>query len=156
MSEQKELEKMQALRAELEAESRSLKEEQKKLETMVLLLEEKIVVEDLQNGNKATKGAISQLEDKLNELESRLNQKSQAPESPAQPKETKTEIMISPEKTEAAPETLEAPKPAEVEAAPEDFEESGVTVTAIDDEALIENQDAKSDKQQDKRKHRFF
>ena len=151
---------MQAKRAELETESRSLKEEQKKLENRVLLLEEKIVVEDLQNNNKATKDAISQLEAKLGELESKLKQKPQTPESPPKPKETKTEVVVTPEKIveEEAPEPPEPPEPVEAEAepVPEDSEESGVTVTAIDDEALIETQDAKSDKQQDKKKHRFF
>ena len=146
---------MQAKRAELETESHSLKEEQKKLENRVLLLEEKIVVEDLQNSNKATKDAISQLEAKLGELESKLKQKPQPPESPAQPKETKTEVVAAPEKT-AEEEAPEPPELAEAEAVPEDSEESGVTVTAIDDEALIEAQDTKSDKQQDKKKHKFF
>jgi len=125
----------------------------------VLLLEEKIVVEDLQNSNKATKEAISQMEAKLSELEGKLKQKPQTPESPPKPKETKIEVVVAPEKTEEAPEAPEPPEPpepAEAEAAPEDSEESGVTVTAIDDEALIETQDAKSDKQQDKKKHRFF
>src|SRR3972149_11992193 len=154
---------IQAKRAELETESHSLKEEQKKLENRVLLLEEKIVVEDLQNSNKATKEAISQMEAKLSELEGKLKQKPQTPESPPKPKETKTEVSVAPEKIEEeAPELTEPPEPpeplepAEAEAVPEDSEESGVTVTAIDDEALIETQDAKSDKQQDKKKHRFF
>ncbi len=158
MSEQKDLEKMQAKRAELEAESRSLKEEQKKLEYSVKVLEEQVVIEQLHDNNKAAKDTISQLEAKLNDLEKRLKHPAQAPpqappENPAPlppPKETITEVEVAapPEKKEAAPE------PAEVTL--EDSEDSGVTVTAIDDEALVEAQEAQSDKQQEKKKHRFF
>lgn len=157
MSEQKDLEKMQAKRAELEAESRSLKEEQKKLEYSVKVLEEQVVIEQLHDNNKAAKDTISQLEAKLNDLEKRLKHPAQAPpqappENPAPPppKETITEVEVAapPEKKEAAPE------PAEVTL--EDSEDSGVTVTAIDDEALVEVQEAQSDKQQEKKKHRFF
>jgi hypothetical protein len=158
LSEQKELEKMQAKRAELEKEARSLKEEQKKLERRILLLEEKLVVENLQNNNKATKDVISQLEARLSELKGKLKQKPQVLESPAQPKETKTKGSISPEKAEEAPEVPEPPKspePTEAEAVLEVSEEESITVTAIDDEALIEIQDSRSDKQE-KKKHRFF
>lgn len=148
---------MQAKRAELEAESRSLKEEQKKLEYSVKVLEEQVVIEQLHDNNKAAKDTISQLEAKLNDLEKRLKHPAQAPpqappENPAPPppKETITEVEVAapPEKKEAAPE------PAEVTL--EDSEDSGVTVTAIDDEALVEAQEAQSDKQQEKKKHRFF
>jgi len=72
LSAKEELEKLQAIRAELEAESRSLKELQKKLENNVLTLEEKVVVEELKkekavieelkSKNEATKDAIAQLE----------------------------------------------------------------------------------------------
>jgi uncharacterized protein (DUF3084 family) len=150
LSEQKELEKLQAMRAELEAEAHSLKEEQKNLENSLLSLEEKVVVEELKkekavveelkNRNKATKDAISQLEAKKKDLESRLEQTSQTPETPP-PKKKKAE---------------EAPEPAE--AAPEGSEEGGVTVTAIEGEALVENQEAvdESPKKQEKKKRRFF
>jgi len=157
LSEQKDLEKMQAKRAELEAESRSLKEEQKKLEYSVKVLEEQVVIEQLHDNNKTAKDTISQLEAKLNDLEKRLKHPAQAPpqappENPAPPppKETITEVEVAapPEKKEAAPE------PAEVTL--EDSEDSGVTVTAIDDEALVEAQEAQCDKQQEKKKHRFF
>lgn len=155
MSEPKDLEKLQAKRAELEAESRSLKEEQKKLEYSVKILEEQVVIDELSENNKAAKDAISQLEAKLNDLEKRMKQTSQAPplENPAPPpppKETKTEVEVvaPPEKKE------EAPEPAEVTV--EDSEDSGVTVTAIDDEALVETQEGQGDKQPEKKKHRFF
>jgi septal ring factor EnvC (AmiA/AmiB activator) len=154
LSEPKDLEKLQAKRAELEAESRSLKEEQKKLEYSVKILEEQVVIDELSENNKAAKDAISQLEAKLNDLEKRMKQSSQEPppENPAPPpsKETKTEVQVA-----AAPEKKEeAPEPAEVKV--EDSEDSGVTVTAIDDEALVETQEAQGDKQPEKKKHRFF
>ena len=47
MSAQQELEKLQAMRADLEAESNSLKEQQSYLENNVLSLEEKIASEEL-------------------------------------------------------------------------------------------------------------
>jgi chromosome segregation ATPase len=155
LSEPKDLEKLQAKRAQLEAESRSLKEEQKKLEYSVKILEEQVVIDELSENNKAAKDTISQLEAKLNDLEKRMKQPSQAPppENPAPPpppKETKTEVQVA-----AAPEKKEeAPEPAEVKV--EDSEDSGVTVTAIDDEALVETQEAQGDKQPEKKKHRFF
>lgn len=156
MSEQKELEKLQEKRAELEAESHSLKEEQKKLECSIKILEEKVTIEEISDNNKAAKDAISKLETKLFELEKKLKTKPQAPpESPAPPppKETKTEVSVAPEKpAEKEPEFVEA-APEEPK---ENIEESGVTVTAIDDEALVETQEAKSEKQQEKKKHRFF
>jgi hypothetical protein len=150
MSEQKELEKLQAMRAELEAQSRLLIEEQKKLENNVIALEEKVVIEklnkekaiieDLKNRNKAAKDAISQLEAKKKDLESKLGQTIQEPETPP-PQKKKTQ---------------NAPEPAEAE--PEEDEEGGVTVTAIEDEALIENQEAvdEGSTKQEKKKRRFF
>jgi len=156
LSEQKDLEKLQAKRSELEAESRSLKEEQKKLEYSIKILEEQVVIEELCEKNKTAKDAISNLEAKLTELESRMKPKPQSPPAcpaPPPPAETNHEMITPPsEEMEQAPE----PEPEVAEAAPEDPEESGVTVTAIDDEALVETQEAKGDKQQDKKKHRFF
>jgi chromosome segregation ATPase len=153
----KDLEKLQAKRADLEAESRSLREEQKKLEYSIKVLEEQVVIEELSENNKSAKDAISQLEAKLNDLQKRLKQPSQAPQkspenpappSPPQEAMAQVEVAAPPEKKEAPPE------PAEVTL--EDSEDTGVTVTAIDDEALVETQEAQGDKQQEKKKHRFF
>ena len=150
MSALKELEKLQAMRAELEAESRSLKEQQTELENSVLALEqqvvieelnkEKAVIEELKNSNKATKDAIAQLETRKKELETKLGQAPPKPEAPPPEKEK--------------PE--EASEPGE--AAPEEAEESGITVTAIEGEALVESPEATSEspKKQEKKKHRFF
>lgn len=157
MSVQKDLEKLQAKRAELEAESHSLREEQKKLEYSVKVLEEQVVIEEISENNKSAKDAISQLEAKLNDLQKRLKQPSQAPQkspenpappSPPQEAMTQVEVAPSPVKKEAPSETAEATF--------EEPEDTGVTVTAIDDEALVETQEAQSDKQQEKKKHRFF
>jgi uncharacterized protein (DUF3084 family) len=146
MSTLKELEKLQAMRAELEAESHSLKEKQKELESSLLALEqevvmeelnkEKAVIEELKNSNKATKDAIAQMEAKKRELETKLPQK---PATPPPAKEKKEEAPAQPEETEEA-------------------EESGVTVTAIEGEALVESPEAtgESPKKQEKKKRRFF
>jgi hypothetical protein len=152
LSEQTELEKLQAMRAELEAESRSLIEQQKQLENNVHTLEEKVVIEklkkekavieDLKNRNKAAKNAIAELEEKKKELEGKLNQEPQPPEAP-------------PPEEEKAKETDETPEPAE--APEEDSDDGGVTVTAIEGEALVENQEiAEEQPKQEKKKHRFF
>ena len=141
------------MRAELEAESRSLIEEQQRLEKNVLALEEQVVVEklkkekavieDLKNRNKAAKDTIANLAAKKQELEKKLNPEPQAPE-PA-PEEAKPQ---------EPPEPEEAPQPAE--AAPEE-DDSGVTVTAIEGEALVENQEiADESSKQEKKKRRFF
>ena len=149
MSVLKELEKLQAMRAELEAESHSLKEKQKELENSVLALEqevvmeelnkEKAVIEELKNNNKAVKDAIIQLEAKKRDLESRLEQAPQPQATPPPAKEKKEEAPAQPEETE-------------------EVEESGVTVTAIESEALVENPEAtgESPKKQEKKKRRFF
>lgn len=160
MSALKELEKLQAMRAELEAESHSLKEQQKELENSVLALEQKVVIEELnkekavieelKESNKATKDAIAQLEAKKRELETVLEQAPQKPVPPPLKKEKKEEAPAQPEETE------EASQPEE--ATPEEAEESGVTVTAIEGEALVESPEAtdESPKKQEKKKHRFF
>jgi DNA repair exonuclease SbcCD ATPase subunit len=153
LSEQTELEKLQAMRAELEAESRSLIEEQQKLEKNVQTLEEQVVIEklkkekavieDLKNRNKAAKDAIANLAAKKQELEKKLNPEPQAP--PPAPEEAKPPEPQEPE---------EAPQP--VEAAPEE-DDGGVTVTAIEGEALVENQEiADESSKQEKKKRRFF
>lgn len=163
MSEQKELEKLQAMRAELEAESRLLKEEQAKLENSVLALEEEIVVEELKkekavieelkNRNKVAKNAIAQLEAKKKELQTKLEKTPQTPENPPHAKKKAEEAPAQPEEKEA-----EAPEPAEATPEAEEAQEGGVTVTAIEGEALVENQEVvdESPKKHEKKKRRFF
>ena len=161
MSELKELEKLQAMRAELEAESRSLIEEQEKLEKNVHSLEEQVtieqmkkekaVIEDLKNRNQAAKDAIAELEAKKNSLESKLNQEPQAPVT--RPPENEQPVEEVPE-----PEPEPQPEPEPAEAVCEEPEDGGVTVTAIEGEALVETQEIieESPEKQEKKKRRFF
>lgn len=152
MSAQQELEKLQAIRVELEAESRSLKKQQSNLENSVMFLEEaiakeemrkeKAVIEELKNYNKAAKEAIVELEAKKEKLESRLEETAPPLEPPATKKKRKGK------------------KPAEPEATPEEIEAEGcgVIVTAIDGEVLVDEQEAidENPQKQEKKKRRFF
>ena len=72
MNEANELERLRSVRAEAEAESRTLKETQQNMESRLKILEEKIVIEELENKNKTTRNAIVQLESKMKMLENRL------------------------------------------------------------------------------------
>ena len=155
----KELEKLQAMRAELEAEAQSLQQEQKNLENSVVALEEKVVVEmlkkeraaieELKNHNKATKDAIAELAAKKKKLENKLEDvvQTQAAPSPAEEKAEET-----PAQSEG---TQEAAEPTEV-AYEED--EDGVIVTTIEGEALVENQETirENPSRKEKKKRRFF
>jgi hypothetical protein len=148
MSAEEELERLRAMRAELEAESRSLVEKQQNLEDSVLVLKEnvlmevikkeKAVIEDLRKRNEATKGAIAQLEAKKTELETKLGQMKQNPEAELETEKGKKSPK-QPKKAEEAPEHNE------------DTEDNGVTITAIDDE-MFETQE----KKQEKKKRKFF
>jgi peptidoglycan hydrolase CwlO-like protein len=152
IEEQEKLEKLQAMRGELEAESRSLIEEQEKLEKNVLALEEQVVVEeikkekdmikDLKTRNEAAKDAIAALEKKKKALQSKLNKAQEAPEVP-------------PPKKKKSKKTKKTAKPVEV--TPEEAEDGGVTIIAIEGEAFVDNQEiAEVPSQQEKKKHRFF
>ena len=151
MSKPNEFEKLQTKKAELEAESVSLKEKQKNMEDRMMILEEKIAIEELNNNNKATREAIAQLETKINGLETKLQKASQIPEppEPAAPKEPEPETANAPKE-----EAIETAEPA-----PEEFEEDVVTVTAIEEESLVENQEELGENikaQQEKKKRKFF
>ena len=147
------------MRAELEAESRSLKEKQSDLENNVLSLEEKVAseavkrekdaIEELRNRNKVAKEAIAKLETKKKDLESKIEQEPQKPEAPSAKQEMVEDMPAQPE------ETAETSQPDEV--VPEETEDGGVTVTAIESEALFENEAVSeaSDKPE-KKKRRFF
>lgn len=154
-----ELEKLRAMRAELEAEARSLRQEQKNLENNVVVLEEKVVVEELKkeraaieelkNRNKATRDAIAELAAKKKKLETELGDvvETEAPPSLAEEKAEETPAQSEETQEEAEPDIL----------IPEE-DEDGVIVTAIEGEALVENQEAVSDspRRQEKKKRRFF
>ena len=152
MSTPNELEELRNRRVKLEEESHSLKDKQTNFEERVKVLEEKLAIAELQNNNKMTRDAISQLESKMNELEERLNKTLQAPE-PAEPAEKVTpEENVVPEPVEeAAQEVAET----EVEKAeePEEPEEEAVTVKPFEDAFVTEQEDKK---RSDKRKRKFF
>jgi len=149
---------LQAMRKELEAESRSLIEEQEKLEKNVRSLQQQViieqmkkeqaVIEDLKNRNHAAKDAIAELEAKKKSLECKLNQELQVP------------VTLPPEDEQQpvaeAPEYQVEPEP--VVAVYEEPEDGGVTVTAIEGDALLENQEIieESPERQEKKKRRFF
>jgi chromosome segregation ATPase len=134
LSKPNEFEKLQTKKSELEAESVSLKEKQKNMEERLMILEEKIAIEELKNNNNAAREAIGQLETKINGLETKLQKASQTPITlePAAPAK------------EPEPETAKAPKEETIETvepAPEEFEADVVTVTAIDGESMVANQE---------------
>jgi hypothetical protein len=145
-----ELEKLKAIRKELESESHSLIEKQQKLEKEVLALEEqtvtqelekeKALVEDLRSRNEATKNAIAQLEAKKKEFETKLGQITQTPEGASESQKASE----TPAQTKKAKKTSK-----QTEAVPEGNE---VTVTVVESEEIVETQE----KQQKKKKHRFF
>ncbi len=150
MSEQKEIGKLQAKRAELESESHSLQGKQKTLEDNIVILEEQIAIEQLQANNKAVQEAIAQLEAKKNALESKLKQVAQPAAASAIVKQTMPEANVE--------QPVEATEPAEA-ASEELVEGDAVTVTAIDGEELVAEQEEMGEslkKQQEKKKHRLF
>jgi len=114
-----ELEKLQAMRAKFEEESRLLAEEQQTLEKNVLALEEQVVsqelkkekalVEDLRNKNKTVKNTIAQLEAKKEELETKLSQITQTSE-PAPEAHKSSASPKQPEKAEEVVEAQEKPQ----------------------------------------------
>ena len=155
MSEENEMEKLRVRRIELEAESRTLKEMHKRMETRISILEEKINVDELETNNKVMRDAIIQLESKIKTLESRLKKSPQEPTVSAPEKEPPA-ASANPapsEKSEETPETVEAS--SEVEAPSEDFQLDSIIVEAIDQESLVENQEDLK-KQEEKKKRRFF
>lgn len=157
MSLETEFEKLQAIRAELEAESRLLIEKQEQLEKTVSALEEKVIIEELKKEqavieklkkrNKATKDSIAQLAAKKIELETELKQTLKKPDVP----------LTEEEKTETV-EEIEEERVEAVADGPEEVEKGGVIVTAIEGEGLIENEETatESPQKQDKKKRRFF
>ena len=158
MSAKKELEKLQAMRAELEAESHSLKEKQVALENTVLSLEdeianealrkEKAAIEELRNRNEAAKEVIADLETKRKELESKLEQGPQKSEASPAEKEPAQEIPAQPEENQEPSQSAET--------SPEETDEGGVTVTAIENEAIFENEAVNEAPKPEKKKRRFF
>jgi chromosome segregation ATPase len=146
----KELETLRSTRTELKEESRSLMEKQKNLEERVKVLEENIAIEELENSNKATRKAISQLESRINGLEQRLKEASKVPETPEPTFEIKSEVAAAPEPEQVTPEAVE-PMPEEA------AEEETVTVAPFE-EPMVAGQEeyGKNLKKQHEKKRKFF
>lgn len=85
------LQELQNIRTGLEEESRSLNEERKTLEDKVIVLREKIAIEEFRKNNQATKAVITQLKAEINDLEQRLNETIETPASSQQCQEVITE-----------------------------------------------------------------
>jgi predicted nuclease with TOPRIM domain len=129
------LEELKKTRTELEEESRSLKEEQKQCEEMIQVLEEKIVIEEIKKSNKSTQETLSQLRSKISELDQRFRELSQGEEASA---------VIEDVKPEA---TSEASKPADEEV---------VTVTAFENSAETQQEEAVGNKKREEKKHKLW
>lgn len=115
------------------------------------MLEEKIAIEELKNSNKMTREAISQLESKINELEQKLKEVPQLPETPKPEEEIPSEVAKTPEPTEEA-------TPEIAETMPEEPEEEVVTVTALEDTMVAQQEELGEnlEKRHEKKKRRFF
>ncbi len=149
MSAQEELEKLRNMRAELEAESRSLEEQLSCLESNVMSLEEKIAIEELKKEkaaieelkkhNKDAKDAVAMLESKKEKLENKLEKTLPKTEEPSPKKQQVEEDLPKPEENEIVAD-------------------GGVVVTAIDGEALEEQLGiaVEDSPKQEKKKRRFF
>jgi vacuolar-type H+-ATPase subunit I/STV1 len=149
LSTSKELEELGSKKAVLEAESRSLKEEQQGLVERIKVLEEEIVIEQMKNDNRAAREAISRLKSKKDELEQRLKDTSRTPETESTT-QAETGILNAPERAEGT---------AGIGAASaEETEEDVVTVMPLESPMTTEpekyNEDLK--KQQEKKKRKFL
>jgi outer membrane biosynthesis protein TonB len=132
-----ELEELRARRAKLEEETRSLKRKQKKLEDGVLILEERINIEELEKRQKALQKTVSSLETKKNSLESKLQK---------DPTEQKTQKKISKKKA------VRKPKKKKNAIA----NETGVTITAVVDQPLQKQKTVNTSRKRSNKKKRFF
>jgi len=71
-----EMEQLQNEKVRLEEESRDLDEKLKQLETHWKVLNERVTIQELKNGNAAKQEAINQLQSKISLLETRLEKRS--------------------------------------------------------------------------------
>ena len=111
------------------------------------IFEEKLIVNELENNNKALRDAVAQLESKMKKLETRLKQSPEEPMILAPPKETQD--------PSANPASSDKKETKSAETQREELQENVIIVEAIDNESLAENQeDLKA--QKEKKEHRFF
>jgi len=139
-----ELEELRIKRGQLEETTRSLKKKQKKLEDNVLILEERVIIEDLENQQKQLNKKVATLEKQKNGLQSKLHVESD--KAPITPKKTN--------RKKAAPKSKR--KVTSIPKVDSD-ENDGVTITAVVDRPVEKQKTVtKSKKQSAKKKHFFF
>jgi FtsZ-binding cell division protein ZapB len=137
MSLPKEILELQDKRANLENETRTLAEEQRRKKEKVKALEQMIIVE-LTNKNEKTRQDLSQLDSKINDLEHRLEQIRQEPENP-----NDDSVQVSVEINDAA---LEEPMEEEV----------STDTSSENSDPSSENEDEMTSQRSEKKKREFF
>jgi len=138
-----ELEELRNQRAQLEEATRSLKKKQKKLEDNVLILEERVIIDELDSQQKQLQQKVSILEKQKNSLESKLQ--SESVKTPKPPKKIKTK-----KQTPNSKKKVTSIKEAESE------ENDGVTITAVVDRPVEKQKTVNKSKKQVAKKKRFF
>ena len=138
-----ELEELRVKRAQLEETTRSLKKKQKKLEDNVLILEERVIIEDLENQQKQLNKKVSTLEKQKDGLQSKL--KVESDKAPITPKKTN--------RKKAAPKSKR--KVTSIPKVDSD-ENDGVTITAVVDRPVEKQKTVTKSKKQSAKKKRFF
>ena len=131
------LEELQARRIKLAEETRSLERKQKKLEDNVLILEEKISIEQLEKQQRELMKKVSNLESQKNGLESKLT-KDPADEKSAKKKSSKKKVTSKPKKKKAVPK------------------EEGVTITTVVNQPIPKQKFVQTSRNKPEKKKRFF
>ena len=132
-----ELEELRVRRIQLEEETRALKRKQKKLEDNVLILEEKINIEQLEKQQRELQKKVSNLELQKDGLESKLT-KDTADEKSAKKKPSKKKVASKPKKKKCAPK------------------EEGVTITTVVNHPLPNQKFVQTSRKKPEKKKRFF
>ncbi len=138
-----ELEELRNQRAQLEEATRSLKKKQKKLEDNVLILEERVIIDELDSQQKQLRQNVSKLEKQKNSLASKLQ--SEPVQAPKPPKKMKPKKQ-TPKSKKKVPSVTEA----------ESDENDGVTITAVVDRPVEKQKTVSKSKKQVAKKKRFF
>ena len=138
-----ELEELRNQRAQLEEVTQSLKKKQKKLEDNVLILEERVIIDELDSQQKQLRQNVSKLEKQKNSLASKLQ--SEPVRAPKPPKKIKPKKQ-TPKSKKKVPSVTEA----------ESDENDGVTITAVVDRPVEKQKTINKSKKQVAKKKRFF
>lgn len=132
-----ELEELRTRRIKLEEETRALKRKQKQLEDNVLILEEKINIEELEKQQSELLKKVSNLEAHKTGLESKLHKNSDDEKS-AKKKPSKKKVASKPKKKKVAPQ------------------DDGVTITTVFNQSMPEQKLVKTSRNKPEKKKRFF